>query len=289
LKDIQKNKVVVVVRGLAARAAGNRSWGSGTNPTKFERDGSSYNPLNFMRYIFLLLITASAINGCSLELASTNASGNYGVLPDSQSINENSNTGSLTADADSLIQESVIRSGDNIQLTVWGYPKFNTTATVGANGTITIPLVGEVIVAGLTVRQLSAELRQRLSEYVKGDVKLTLSHVGTDEHISVMGSVSRQGNYPAQTERSLVDVLADAGGVTTTANLDAIKIFRRGIHSSVSTVNLTEYLRSGNIQYVPRVGPGDVVFVPEQPNFIRDFSVYAGEVVFLFGFFALLR
>ena len=75
----------------------------------------------------------------------------------------------------------------------------------------------------------------------------------------------------------------------TDANLSAIKIYRHGIHSSQLNVNLTRYLRSGNVQYVPRVGPGDIVYVPERPNFIRAFSTYASEVVFLFGFFALLR
>lgn len=237
----------------------------------------------------LLVIAAGSIAGCSLENEATRPSTAYNSPAESSFNNENSNPGSLLLEIDSLSEQSVIRAGDRIQLTVWGYPKFNTTTVVNEYGTITVPLVGEVIVAGLTVHQLDGELRQRLSEYVKGNVKITISHVGTDEEVSVMGAVSRQGNYPALTERSLVNVLAEAGGATTNADLNAIKIYRHGNHSSVVDVNLTEYLQSGNVQYAPRVGPGDVVFVPERPNFIRAFSTYASEVVFLFGFFALLR
>ncbi len=239
--------------------------------------------------LIFLVFAAGSMTGCSLEMASTKSPAGYGTTSESGPGNESSSSGSLSPEVDSLNQQSVVRAGDRIQLTVWGYPKFNTTTTVNGYGTITVPLVGDVIVAGLTVRQLKGELKQRLSEYVKGNAKITISHVGMNEQVSVMGAVSRQGNYPALTERSLVNVLAEAGGATTNANLNAIKIYRRGDHSAVVDVNLTNYLQSGNIQYVPRVGPGDIVFVPERPNFIKAFSTYASEVVFLFGFFALLR
>lgn len=243
----------------------------------------------FIKLFTLFALSAITITGCSLESAATRPSMNVSGSSAAQIGAESSNAGLLLPEADSLSQEGVIRAGDKIQLTVWGYPKFNTTTTVDEYGTITIPLVGQVIVAGLTVRQLVAELKQRLSQYVRGNVRLALSHIGTDEQVSVMGAVSRQGNYSALTQRSLVDVLAEAGGTTTDADLNSIKIYRRGTNASEQTVNLTEYLRTGNVQYVPRVGPGDVVYVPQRPNFIRDFSTYASEVVFLFGFFALLR
>lgn len=237
----------------------------------------------------IIAIAATSVAGCSLESETTRPSAVYNSPAGVNPGNENSNFGSLLPEIDSLSERSIIMSGDRIQLTVWGYPKFNTTTTVDRYGTITVPLVGEVIVAGLTVRELNAELKQRLSEYVKGNVKITISHVGVSQEVSVMGAVTKQGNYPALTERSLVSLLAQAGGTTTDANLNDIKIYRRGDRSRVVKVNLTDYLQSGNIQYVPKVGPGDIVFVPEQPNFIRSFSKYANEVVFLFGFFALLR
>lgn len=236
-----------------------------------------------------LMIAAGSLAGCSLESESTRPSFEYDASTQYGMNNENSNSGSLLLEADSLSQRSVIRAGDRIQITVWGYPKFNTTTTVDQYGTITVPLVGEVIVAGLTVHELSGELKQRLSEYVKGNVRITISHVGISEQVSVMGAVTRQGNYSVLTERSLVSLLSQAGGTTTDADLNAIKIYRQGSRSNVTKVDLADYLRSGNIQYVPRVHPGDIVFVPERPNFIRAFSRYANEVVFLFGFFALLR
>jgi len=231
------------------------------------------------------LILAAVLAGCSSQMAerpsgyeSLNGSG-----PDY------SNVGSLRASPDTSAYGNLIKPGDQIQLIVWGYPEFNTTTLVKDYGTITVPLIGEVVAAGLTSGQLTEQLKQRLSEYVKGDVRLTVSHVGMDKRVSVVGAVNKQGNYPALTESSLVEVLAEAGGPTATADLEHLKIFRSGSRSDVVDVDLTAYLKGGDTQYIPRVGPGDTIFVPEQQNFVRDFSVYASEVVILFGFFALLR
>ncbi len=257
--------------------------------TKVKENSSVRKVLFLIKLLTGFMVIAVGTSGCSLEMASTRppASANTPVQPVLGGTS--SNIGALTTDSDSLKKESVIMAGDKVQLTVWGYPEFNTTTTVNEYGTITVPLVGEVIVAGLTGTQLAGVLRQRISEYAKGNVKLTVSHVGMNDLVSVLGAVTRQGNYSALSNRSLVNVLADAGGTTTDADLEGIKIYRGGDRSDVVNVNLTNYLRSGNVQYVPRVSPGDVVFVPEQPNFIRDFSTYASEVVFLFGFFALLK
>lgn len=241
-----------------------------------------------LKRIFLLFLVSSIAAGCSLQMVTKPSIGERQPA-NIQPGGESSNIGALQASADSVTNENIIRPGDQIQVTVWGYPEFNTTTTVKDFGSITVPLIGEVIAAGLTVSQLKAELTQRLSEYVKGKARITVSHIGMDKQVSVMGAVTRQGNYPALTELTLVEVLADAGGATTTADLRHIKIYRHSLHSEVVNVDLDEYLQSGNIQYIPRVGPGDVVFVPEQQNFVAAFSTYASEVVFLFGFFALLR
>lgn len=255
-------------------------------------DGSSTDPVRTISFLFkhlpVLFLVAVTLTGCSIESAATRPQGGNEYLNQGE-YGGTSTAGSLRPQADSLTQGSVIRPGDQIQLTVWGYPEFNTTTTVKGYGTITVPLIGEVIAAGLTVRQLSAQLEQRLSQYVKGKVKLTISHIGINQRISVMGAVNRQGNYPALSELSLVQVLADAGGTTSGANLKDVRIYRRGMRTGVINVNLIDYLQNGNIQYVPMVGPGDVVFVPKQKNFVKSFSVYATEIIFLFSFFALLR
>lgn len=240
-------------------------------------------------HLIVFLLIAFTVGGCSIESAATKSPTGTRGYYESESSEQSSNVGSLSVNSDSLMQVRVIRPGDQIQITVWGYPEFNTTTTVNGLGAITVPLIGEVIVAGLTVRNLRLQLVQRLSQFVKGKVRVTISDIAMSERISVMGAVNRQGNYPALYEISLVQVLNDAGGATSAANLKDIKIYRPGLRSPVIHVNLIKYLKNGNMQYVPAVGPGDVVFVPQEENFVKSISGYATEVVLLFSFFALLR
>ncbi len=235
-----------------------------------------------------LLIFTFVVAGCSLETLTRPAASDANPHASTNDPAVASDVG-ISQPTDSLPGENIIRPGDQIQITVWGYPEFNTTTTVKDYGTITVPLIGEVIAAGLNERQLSEQLKQRLSEYVKGQVRLTVSHIGMNNRVSVMGAVNKQGNFPVLSNLSLIEVIADAGGTTSRADLRNIKIYRGGIHSDVLAVDLTRYLRNGDVQLIPRVYPGDTIFIPEQENFIRSFAEYSSEIVLMFGFFTLIH
>jgi polysaccharide export outer membrane protein len=204
-----------------------------------------------------------------------------------------SNIGSLDTDTLRTLRavqsDDIIRPGDQVQVTVWGYPEFNTTTTVKDYGTITIPLIGDVIAAGLTETQLEAQLKERLAEYVKGDARVTISHVGMDKRVSIMGAVVRQGNYPVLNSVSLVEILASAGGASDNADLRHVKIFRSGSPNDIVEVDLSNYLQSGRFQKIPKVGPGDVVFIPQKENIVREIGGFGQDILVLFGFFTILR
>ncbi len=249
-----------------------------------------------MRTPNLFLIASSvmlvALSSCAL-VPSTNQDnvpdgpGQYSRVPGGKS-----NMGSLTSDTvatEPPTSDDIIRPGDQVQVMVWGYPEFNTTTTVKDYGTITIPLVGDVIAAGLTEDQFAAQVKERLAEYVKGDARVTISHIGMDKRVSVMGAVTTQGNFPVMSNVSLVEILAAAGGATSDADLRHLKIFRHGQRSDAVEVDLSDYLESGNFQNVPKVGPGDTVFVPRQENLIREISTFGQDILVLFGFFTILR
>jgi len=237
-------------------------------------------------------ITLALLSGCS-ALPRTNQD----VVADksnqtTQLSEQQSNMGSLKVDSvvtQPIVSDDVIRPGDQVQVMVWGYPEFNTTTTVKDYGTITIPLVGDVIAAGLTEKELTAQVKERLAEYVKGDARVTISHIGMDKRVSVMGAVVRQGNYPVMSSVSLVEIIAAAGGTSTDADLKHVKIFRHGQPSDAIEVDLSNYLESGTFQDVPKVGPGDTIFVPQQENIIREISTFGQDILVLFGFFALLK
>ncbi len=183
-----------------------------------------------------------------------------------------------------------IRKGDQVQLSVWGYPEFTTTAVVKEAGTITIPLIGEVIAAGLTKDQFTESLRKRLSEYIKGEIRVTVSIVTTvGQKVNVFGAVSRPQGYPVVEEASLLDVLIGAGGMGSDADLTSVKIWHAGENNEASEVDLSGYLERGNIDDIPKLYPGDTVFVPRKENFVREVTEFLRDIIYLFGFFGVFR
>ncbi len=238
----------------------------------------------------LLIIFALLITGCESEQLVNKPDGgnrNYNTYGSLVQADPKSNEGSLNVAAKK--EADLIKPGDQLQIMVWGYPEFNTTSTVKEYGTVTIPLIGEVMAAGLSQDEFTSAVKERLSEYVKGDPRLTISHIEMDRRVSVMGAVNKQDNYPALSDEPLVEIIAAAGGPATGADMRHVKIFRNGRRNDVIEVDLTEHLEKGDIESVPKVKPGDTVFVPKEENFMRELSDYARDVLLLFGFFRLLN
>lgn len=243
----------------------------------------------FLIQFLLSIIALIMINGCSAGGSSTdtfqNISKNSGALYKSSGIRTYE-----TSIDDTINYKSFIKAGDQLQIMVWGYPEFNTTSTVKDYGTVTIPLVGEVMAAGLSTDRFTNEVAKRLTEYIKGEPNVTISHIEMNKRISVMGAVSKQDNYPALADVSLVEIIAAAGGPEPNADLRHIKIFRNGGKTrDVIEVDLEWHLETGDLENIPKVKSGDTVFVPVEENLMRELSDFVRDALILFGFFTLLR
>lgn len=194
----------------------------------------------------------------------------------------------LPAQADT----GIISAGDSIMVSVWDAQQFNTRTTVKFNGAITVPFVGEIEVAGYKKDELVRMLRQRLSEYVKGSISLTVEVSAPSPKISVFGMVAHQGSFPSNTSLSLVEVLIMAGGWAETADLRYIRITRQSTFTaqgSSQEFDLTSFLETGDMRGMPVVNPGDVVIVPKKENYVQEFSGFVGTIVILFGVFNIFK
>lgn len=233
-----------------------------------------------MKYSFLLVfLLFPFLTGCSSdEITKDN-------------LSQIMRSGSRPIQVETQGDNYVIRRGDQIQLTVLGYPEFTTTALVKEGGTIDIPLpVGEMPALGLTKQQFTQKLKQKLSEYITGEVKLTLSVSSTiAQKIAVLGAVSRQESYTFTNDASLLEVLSTAGGTTQDSDLRHIKILRKGVSREPVDVDLTWYLENGDIESIPMIRPGDTVFVPKKGNVVRELSDFMRDAIFIFGFFRVFN
>ncbi|MEX1261871.1 MAG: polysaccharide biosynthesis/export family protein [Balneolaceae bacterium] len=184
-----------------------------------------------------------------------------------------------------------IRPGDEIEILVWEQPSFNTLTTVSRMGTIAIPLLGEISVAGLTQDELERDLHRQLEEYVRGEILLTVAIRNTDSMIvSVIGMVSSPDNYSVADQISIFRIIATAGGHTDMADLSKVKLYRQSTPESYVQLDLLDYLETGRMNSDElMVRPGDIVYVPEKENVVREMSEFLRDVVVLFGIFRVFR
>lgn len=160
--------------------------------------------------------------------------------------------------------EYIIGPGDVIQLFVWQYDQFNGTMTVGPDGKVTVHLLGDIPVAGLTRAEVKVEITNRLSRFIKEDMEVTVSIVEfKSQKISVFGAVMNPRTFTFSSAPSLLDVIMAQCIPTSDADLTSVVIMPKAPSARKTiTVNLVETFDSGDISKLPKLHSGDTVYVP---------------------------
>jgi len=120
----------------------------------------------------------------------------------------------------------VIGVSDVVRVTVWKDPNLSADAAVRPDGTITLPLVGEVVASGRTAIALQREVAQRLSAYVK-DAVVTVAIAEVNSYrFTVAGNVEHPGMFTSRYYVTLSEALALAGGPNRYASTGHMIIVR---------------------------------------------------------------
>jgi polysaccharide export outer membrane protein len=158
-------------------------------------------------------------------------------------------------------QPYVIAVGDTIQVRVFNQDQLSARVRVRPDGKVSLPLLNEVVAAGLTPLELSRVLEQRLKDLVKGPA-VTVSLEETKPHtITVVGEVAKPNSYPLDVAPGVLQALAIAGGLTPDASSDRIFVLRQTpspvrirftyealVHQQPAAINFK--LRSGDVVLV---------------------------------------
>lgn len=120
-----------------------------------------------------------------------------------------------------------LRAGDDVSVRVWSQDSLATDTRVRPDGRITVPLIGDVMLAGLTPHDASEVIRQRLDGIVL-EPKVTVTVQGVRPYeVMVLGEVKTPGRYVITEGDTVLHVLAKAGGLSEYASSDAIYVVRR--------------------------------------------------------------
>lgn len=120
-----------------------------------------------------------------------------------------------------------IGAGDVLQILVWKEPDASLPdAMVRADGKISVPLVGDVDVAGLTIEQLQTSLVLKLSHFINHPVVTAYARQINSRKIYVLGTVKKEGPIPLLRPMTVLQALVEAGGLGEWANKKKIYVLR---------------------------------------------------------------
>ena len=156
-------------------------------------------------------------------------------------------------------QKYVLGAGDAVIIDIYGASQKTINSTVSPDGDITIEGFGPVNVAGLTVEQANARLKNQLgARYSSSKIRLTVGQTKTIM-INVMGEVSTPGTYTLSAFATVFHALYMAGGVNDLGTLRNIKVYRQ--NKLVSVVDIYDYILNGKLTGNIRLTDNDVIVV----------------------------
>jgi polysaccharide export outer membrane protein len=165
--------------------------------------------------------------------------------------------------------------GDSVSVNVYDERDMSASQRLDYAGKLRLPLVGEIKLGGLSVREAEDALEKLYveRELLKSPlVTISVSNYAVRE-VSVLGAVRSPGNFTFPKERDsldIVDVITRLGGFLPTAKSDAVSVIRRKPDGKeeVSTVDVEAMIKGRRRGDTSRnsfaVYPGDRIWVPER-------------------------
>jgi polysaccharide export outer membrane protein len=151
---------------------------------------------------------------------------------------------------------------DVLDVLVWKQQQLSGRIRVASDGTIMLPLIGQLRAAGLTTNELQTDLAARFGRYVHEPNVTVRVYDPASRVFFVLGEVTKPGMYKLMSDEVLSQALAAAGGPTEYANLRKIKIVRRSDDQQIEmTVNYNE-VRGGDLRADVALARGDTITVP---------------------------
>ena len=165
---------------------------------------------------------------------------------------------------DLLVRAYRIGPGDLLELKVFQVDELSQTVRVSEDGSITLPLLGRVVVEGLTQEGVVQKLTGLLqAKYIKNPQVTIFIKEYKNQQVAVIGAVENAGSYELVGRKNLLQIISMAGGFSETAG-NEVFILREGPDGATSSVSidLKDLLVNGNQALNIPIEPNDVINVP---------------------------
>ncbi len=160
----------------------------------------------------------------------------------------------------------MIGAKDLLKISVFNVPELNITVRVSEDGSITLPLIGNIKAEGMTRFMLEKHLAKLLEKnYLKNAQVTIFIEEYQSKMVSVIGAVKKPGNYELLGDMTLLELLTLTEGLEDNVS-DRIIIIRKvknGKNISL-TVKIDDLMLKGDPKVNIPLQPGDIVNIPQE-------------------------
>lgn len=166
--------------------------------------------------------------------------------------------------------------GDRLVLGIWGATDLILDVVIAADGTLLVPSVGAIPIAGITLREGAARVKATAAaSYAQSEMTLTLANPGLIR-VPITGQVASPGIYELAATYRIADLIRLAGGLLPGAQTRAIEIHRDG--TAVREIDLLAHFTDGVVADNPPLYAGDRVHVPPAAESYRVRGIFRPTV-----------
>jgi polysaccharide export outer membrane protein len=164
----------------------------------------------------------------------------------------------------------ILGPSDTVRVTILQNPDLSTEGRLSAQGSLRMPLIGNIDLNGLSTDAAADRVAQRYQDgqFLKDpQVTVTIMQVRSRQ-VSVLGQVARPGRYAIDdTSTRVTDMLALAGGIIPGGDDVVTVVTKRDGQPKKFTINLVDMYRSADIDANVELVTGDMIFVQRAPVF----------------------
>lgn len=163
-----------------------------------------------------------------------------------------------------VVDDYRIGPSDVLAINVWKDSELTRTVTVRPDGKISLPLVGELEVSGMTAASVQRLIGQRLAEYISSpQVTVMVQEVKSQTYV-VVGKVTKTGSFELGKPTTVLEAIAIAGGFLDFAKTNKVKIIRRREGGQTETLyfDYNKVIKGKNTDQNVLLQNGDTIVVP---------------------------
>jgi polysaccharide biosynthesis/export protein len=156
----------------------------------------------------------------------------------------------------------LIGAGDSLNVNVWKEPTLSGTVKVRPDGYVTLPLLNEVQVVGLSTGQLRKTLEDKYKEFTTDPfVTIRVEGIASSE-VFLVGQVGKPGAFPLVGNETILQLLTRAGGLGIFADRSNIRVVRRDGDKVTEYIVDYDAIIKGDLKQDVLLRPGDRIIVP---------------------------